>query len=241
MARQVINLRKKFKIKNNEEIEEAEVNEISEDELEDLRFGSYPLPWIWIDDEISDRTPRIVFNGLRMAQMKKLPIAIIGISSYGGSVHSALEIFDTIESFKSNGLAIATVGVGKVMSAGAFLLAAGTKDLRFCSENCTLMVHEVSAGHEGKMMDLKVSYKETERLSNLYFKIMANNCGKDEAEFQKQFLDKPDVYLTPTQALEWGIVDRVAMPVFNINVVPDFNVNIQFDGDKPMVENKVVN
>ena len=46
---------------------------------------------------------------------------------------------------------IHTFGIGKVMSAGVLLLAAGTKGERRIGKNCRIMLHRVLTGDSGSL------------------------------------------------------------------------------------------
>ena len=65
---------------------------------------------------------------------------------------------------------IKTVVLGKAMSMGALIFICGDK--RQMTKRSTIMFHEISSGMHGKISDMVVSYKETERLSKLISKIV---------------------------------------------------------------------
>ena len=73
------------------------------------------------------------------------------INSPGGSVTSGMGIYDTMQFVKP---AVSTLCVGQAASMGAFLLAAGAKDKRFCLPNSRVMIHQPSAGFSGQASDI---------------------------------------------------------------------------------------
>src|SRR5918996_787769 len=60
------------------------------------------------------------------------------INSPGGSVTSALAIYDTIEFIKPD---VTTICMGQAASAAAILLAAGTKGKRFALPHARILIH----------------------------------------------------------------------------------------------------
>lgn len=135
----------------------------------------------------------------------------IFISSYGGSVHNCLAMRDII---RSSNKKVATVAIGKAMSAGAALLAAGNKGMRFVSPDTTVMLHEVSSAAWGKNTDLQISGIETERLNNLFLTNLASDMGITLESLKKRFHDmkNADWFLSSKEAVKLGIADHVHIP-----------------------------
>jgi ATP-dependent protease ClpP protease subunit len=73
------------------------------------------------------------------------PIVVM-IDSFGGCAYAVLAMIDAIESCNNT---VVTVATGKAMSCGAILLACG--DTRFITPRTRVMIHEVTAGHDGNI------------------------------------------------------------------------------------------
>jgi len=71
------------------------------------------------------------------------------ISTHGGVASDMFSILDVMDMVKKRTCDIETFGVGKVMSAGVPILAAGTKGKRKVGRNCRIMLHNVMAGTGG--------------------------------------------------------------------------------------------
>ena len=65
------------------------------------------------------------------------------VSTEGGSVQDMFAVYDCMRDIKKD-CDIRTFGIGKVMSAGVLLLAAGTKGSRRVGKSCRLMLHAPS-------------------------------------------------------------------------------------------------
>ena len=145
------------------------------------------------------------------------PIILIVIRSYGGSVYSLLSMIDVIKSAK---VPVATVVVGKAMSAGAVLLSCGTEGMRYAAPHATIMVHEISNSVSGKAGNIKSDADETTRLNELMLGIMSLNIGKKRNYLNDiiHSLGHADWYLTAEEALKHGIVNHIGVPEFVVDI-----------------------
>ena len=135
------------------------------------------------------------------------------VDSYGGHVYAMFQMIDIIN---RSAKPVMTIVEGKAMSSGAIFASAGTKGYRYIAENATLMVHDVSSGHDGKIEEIKADAKETERLQALVFAMLDRNAGKAPGFFEQevQKRGRADWYLTPKQAVAVGLVDHVGLPTY---------------------------
>jgi ATP-dependent Clp protease protease subunit len=138
------------------------------------------------------------------------PITIY-IDTYGGSVDTALLMYDAI---KTCCCPIVTVGIGKVMSAGTLLLASGEHGSRFITEHTRVMIHEVSAGTWGSMTEMETAVDEIKRLQEVYVDILSKDTGIGKKQLLQDM--KATRYMTAPEAIKYGIVDKV-VPTRNKN------------------------
>lgn len=172
------------------------------------------------------KTAKDFCNDLQNACLTGQPFVPVIIDSYGGEIYSLLRIIDAI---KNCPLPVATIAMGKAMSSGADLLAAGTPGWRFASPLATIMVHE-SSSHlpDQKLTDLENEVAETKRLNSLAFELLDKHCKQEFGYFEKKLKDRDrtDWIMTATDALREGIVDHVAIPTLKINVSVDIKLDI---------------
>ena len=126
------------------------------------------------------------------------------INSPGGSVTSGMGIYDTMQFVKP---AVSTLCVGQAASMGAFLLAAGAKDKRFCLPNSRVMIHQPSAGFSGQASDIAIHAKEVLGMKKNLNRLMAEHTGQPVEQIEKD-TDR-DNFLSATEACAYGIVDKV--------------------------------
>ena len=75
------------------------------------------------------------------------------INSPGGSVTSALAIYDTMQYVKAD---VQTICVGMAASAAALLLASGQKGKRMVLPNSEVMIHQVLGGTQGQATEIDI-------------------------------------------------------------------------------------
>ena len=126
------------------------------------------------------------------------------INSRGGEIQAMYAIYDTMRHIQSD---IITVGFGTVMSAGSFILAAGTKGKRYALPNSAIMIHELSGGTSGKFNDLLVTHKHIEQLYNKMAKQYAEMTGQKVSKIKKDM--ERDCYMTAEEAKAYGLIDEI--------------------------------
>lgn len=127
------------------------------------------------------------------------------IDSYGGDIHCLLAIHDAMRNLCR--CDIATICVGKAMSAAAILLLAGTSGKRFITPNSRVMLHELSTGEEGKLSYMKDTIIEAEKLQYL-LEGFVKDYTKMPAKQIKTVFGK-DYYMDAKQAKKYGVVDHI--------------------------------
>lgn len=126
------------------------------------------------------------------------------INSPGGSVTSALAIYDTIEFIKPD---VTTICMGQAASAAAILLAAGTKGKRFALPHARILIHQPHGGAEGQSSDIEIQAREIQRIRDLLDQILADKTGQPLERITED-TDR-DFIMTADEAVEYGIIDQV--------------------------------
>ena len=128
----------------------------------------------------------------------------IYINSPGGSVTSALAIYDTMEFIKPD---VSTICMGQAASAAAILLAAGTNGKRFALPHSRILIHQPHGGAEGQSTDIEIQAREIQRIRELLDKILAEKTGQS---IEKVNTDTDrDFIMTAEDARTYGLIDEV--------------------------------
>jgi len=129
------------------------------------------------------------------------------INSPGGSVHSGLAIYDTMQYIKPD---VSTICVGVAASMGAFLLSSGKKKKRFSLPNSQVLIHQPMGGAEGQAIDIEIAAKQIVKIKAQLNQIMAKNTGQPVTKVEKD--SDRDFWMTAEEAKIYGLVDEIIKP-----------------------------
>ena len=130
------------------------------------------------------------------------------ISTYGGSADDMFALYDLMNVVKED-TEIHTIGLGKVMSAGVLLLAAGSKGKRRIGKNCRVMIHNVMGGTAGSLPNLTNELEAIQQLQDDYVSALVENTKLSRKRLTKMLNEKVDIYLSAEEAVEHGIADII--------------------------------
>ena len=204
-----------------------EENEILEEEaqvdpmavlLDQLSGGeSEPNPEarsiMFVGDVTEERAADLISALLVLAQSKKkgqtrADDIKLYISTYGGSADEMLGIYDAMEYCKQF-CDIQTIGIGKVMSAGTLILAAGTDGKRKLGKHARIMIHSVNGGSVGELHSLENEMEQMKNLQDMYIQCLSNETKMTKRQIQTLINRKVNVYLSASEAIEKGLADEV--------------------------------
>ena len=130
------------------------------------------------------------------------------ICSPGGNASEMFAIYDCMRLIRES-CPIETLGVGKVMSAGVLILAAGTKGKRQIGKNCRVMIHSVIGGVSGGLHNVENEIDEIRWVQDQYIKMLADESDMSRAQLKKMLQRKVNIYLSAEEAVERGIADII--------------------------------
>lgn len=160
---------------------------------------------IFIDRELNDVSADVVVAELLFLESQSSDKDIsLYINSPGGSVTAGLAIYDTMQHVRPD---VQTICLGQCASMAAILLAGGTPGKRFALPSSRVMIHQPWGGVTGQATDINIQAKEIIRLKSMIISYFAKDTNKTEADVLKDM--ERDFYMSATQALEYGIVDKV--------------------------------
>jgi ATP-dependent Clp protease protease subunit len=163
------------------------------------------------EDKVAEIIHAILYlnemNKLEEDPNKKRPIEFY-LSTYGGSADDMFALYDIIRLIRPES-EIHTLGLGKVMSAGVLLLAAGTKGKRRIAKNCRIMIHSVAAGNHGDIHDLTNELKAISDLQKMYARCLIAETNITKSQLKKMLERKVNVYLSAEEAVKLGIADII--------------------------------
>ncbi len=163
------------------------------------------------DDKIAELAHAMLYlqelNRLDPTGKNQKPIEFY-ISTYGGSADDMFALYDIMRQIKKT-TEIHTIGMGKVMSAGVLLLAAGTKGHRKIGKNCRVMIHSVIGGNHGSLHNMVNEMEAIEQLQEMYCDALISETKMTRKQLKSMLERKVNVYLSAEDAVELGIADII--------------------------------
>jgi len=129
------------------------------------------------------------------------------INSPGGDASGLSCIYDIIQMIKSP---VRTICMGRAYSAGAILLAAGTKGKRYAFKNSQIMIHGIQCIFPMPGEDIANSKNYFSFLKDnddKVMKILAKHTNHPLSKLKKDC--EQDLWLTAPEALKYGIIDDI--------------------------------
>lgn len=119
-------------------------------------------------------------------------------------VTATLAILDTMQHIKSE---ITTICLGQCFGVATVLLSSGTPGKRVSLPNAMITLAQPKVATQGQATDIQVNADEVIAKRQLLLDVLSRNTGqtveKLNADMDRTF------YLTPQQAKDYGIIDRV--------------------------------
>ena len=160
---------------------------------------------VFLGTPIMDQTANLIIAQLLFLEREDPDKDIsLYIHSPGGVISAGLAIHDTMQLIRCD---VSTISVGMTASMGTVLLTAGTKGKRFALPNSTIHMHQPMGGAQGQASDVEIAAREILRLQDKLRTILSKNTGQAYEKIA-QDTDR-DYYLTPEQALAYGIIDEI--------------------------------
>jgi ATP-dependent Clp protease protease subunit len=161
---------------------------------------------VFLGSEVNDDVANILIAQLLFLEADAPGKEIqLYINSPGGSVHSGLAIYDTMQHLTSP---VCTTCVGMAASMGCFLLAAGSKGRRSALPHARIMMHQPSGTRaEGSAADIEIVAKEILYNRAKLYELLGKHTGQPLERIEREF--ERDRWFSAVEAQRYGLVDNV--------------------------------
>ena len=132
-----------------------------------------------------------------------IPI-FLHISSLGGYIYSALIAVDVIQSCR---VPVYSIAEGSVASAATLIIIVCKK--RYMQPNAHIMIHQLSSGMSGKMIELTDEYTNLTDTMNLLKTMYMKHTAFSKKKLEK--LLNHDLMLNSKKAVKYKLVDELYM------------------------------
>jgi ATP-dependent Clp protease, protease subunit len=148
------------------------------------------------------------------------------ISSPGGDVYAGLGIYDTMQMIQAP---VYTYAVGLTASMGTALLAAGVRGHRHALPHATIHMHPSSSGAQGYTEDVRIAFRQQERLQTQLFHLLGQHSGHTWQEIEEAF--ERDRFMNAVEAQDYGLIDHILGDRSNI-VIGTKNGKLELAGPR---------
>ena len=160
---------------------------------------------IFLGDQVTDASAELIVAQMLFLEGEDPDKDIqFYINSPGGAISAGMAIYDTMQFVKSD---VSTICVGMAASMGSFLLAGGTKGKRYSLPHSEILIHQPLGGTEGQASDIAIQAAHMAAIKERMNRLLAQNTGQPYEKIVKD-TDR-DNWMTPEQALEYGLIDRI--------------------------------
>ena len=161
-----------------------------------------------MDEKVAELVHALLYlDGLNKVRKEDKPIGFY-VCTYGGSADDMFALYDVMRQVRES-TEIHTIGMGKVMSAGVLLLAAGTKGKRKIGKYCRVMIHSVVGGSHGSLPNLANEMEAMQQIQKDYIDALVAETSMSKKDLKKLLERKVNVYLSAEEAVELGIADII--------------------------------
>jgi len=187
---------------------------------------------IWVND-FDESDVRALQRGIDLSIAEHQTFAAVFIDSYGGDATGLAAMLDIIA---ASPIPVATIAIGKAMSAGAILLAAGTPSLRFAAPSVAIMIHEMLVGHRPqKMPEYMAMAAQSKRENAAMIRRLDRACGKQPGYWHSLIRagGNADFYLDAKAAKKHGLVDHIGLPALKSSSSRHVELQFNWPVEKP--------
>jgi ATP-dependent Clp protease protease subunit len=163
---------------------------------------------VFLGQEVDDQIANLIAAQLLVLEAEDPEEDIsVYVNSPGGSAYAGMAIYDAMQHVRCD---VRTVCIGIGMSAAAMILAGGAPGKRYALPNAKIMIHQGSAGFRGTPADIQIAAREILDMTRRMAEIVAAHSGQDVEQVMRD-IDR-DRFMTPAEAVEYGLIDEVLAP-----------------------------
>jgi ATP-dependent Clp protease protease subunit len=163
---------------------------------------------VFLGQEIDDAIANLVIAQLLFLESEDPEQDIsLYVNSPGGSAYAGMAIYDAMQHVRPD---VRTVCCGIGMSAAALILTGGACGKRFALPHAKMMIHQGSAGFRGAPSDIQIAAREIAETTRQMAELIARHSDRTVTQVMDD-IDR-DRFMTPAEAVEYGLIDAVLEP-----------------------------
>jgi len=158
------------------------------------------------DDSTADLLPALLSV---KETLSKGSIINIYICTPGGCAYNMFAIYDTIRIMVADGYDVRTHALGRVMSGGVLMLAAGKKGTRTIAKNTRVMIHSIAGENLGTVNSLQSDMSEIKSIQKQFIESLVAESKLSQRQLKRMMGRNVNVYLSSEEAVKFGIADLI--------------------------------
>lgn len=160
---------------------------------------------MFLGNEINDFVADAIISQLLLldAQDPNKDIRLF-INSPGGTLSATMAIYDVVQLVRAD---VSTIALGIAASTASIILGGGTKGKRLAMPNTRIMMHQPLGGASGQAIDVEIQAREIMHNKENVTRIISACTGRPFEQVLKD-MDR-DRYMSPIEAVEYGLIDGV--------------------------------
>lgn len=160
---------------------------------------------VFINQEVTPELANVVVAQLLFLEAEDPDKDIsLFINSPGGCCTSGIAITNCMTFIRPE---IRSYVLSSAASMGSVIASSATKGKRYMLKNSVHLMHSVSSGARGTVIDMKISMAETIRINKVLTDMYAENTGQPIEKLEQDM--SRDFFLTAEQAIEYGLADHL--------------------------------
>jgi len=132
------------------------------------------------------------------------------IFSGGGDLEPSLGLYDAIQRLDPDVTPVHTIATGQACSAALLLLACGHR--RFAAQNAWAMAHTTHGVAVGDSEAMSAQVAVTMAMTLQMWGLLSLHTKKSAKQWQAIAKDHSELWMNPTEMLQYGIIDEILMP-----------------------------
>lgn len=174
--------------------------------------------------EFTERTLFAFEKAVQKAEMNGQPYFPMRIQSDGGRASILFGMMSIMKEARKRGMLFASVVTGSAYSAGGCIFM--YSDLRYMGEFSNIILHSIQMSAEGALPNVMAQVKEAAFDNDRMFEVISLHLKKNKNWIKNQLKKNgvDDWCITSQQAVELGIIEKVHIPSFNLDLISQFSI-----------------
>lgn len=169
---------------------------------------------LWIARYIDEEASNSIISSLLYLQSESDKEDIkLYLNIPGANLRPALAIYDAISELKADGVKIATTNIALCAGMGSLIAGAGTKGMRYSLPNARFLLQKTGMDQvfQGQATDIALEVRNIKKWNELMNVEISKVTGQSLERIDNDL--KRDFYLSSEEAVRYGLIDEVLLPM----------------------------